>query len=200
MKYLQSESTLNRKDANKQLQPDNLVGSNNPKISGNVTAEAAFHMQYDKLSRPFIYLKIRNAQDKESKYKRITGELNKNIPNNIWAADLAHEIQYIMLCNVKHESPAVHIRDDIMVSSTDYMTVIFEQILNLFEDTEYYAKIDIGGLFDLLIDQTYRMEATITYRDCEKVNFGSSRKVLYKFRDFVLELRNAETVSDLKHN
>lgn len=195
-------STLNEDSSDKGLHPDNPDVAYSLKTINNLdkAVEAPFHMQCEKLSRPFIYLKKINAQDRESKFKRMNGELNKNIPNNIWAADLAHEVQYIMLCNVKRESPATNIRDDIIVSSTDYMAKIFEQILSLFEDTEYYAKFDIGVLFELLIEQTYRLESIITPREYENVNFGTSRKILYKFRDFVLEFKSVESVSDLKHN
>lgn len=202
-------STLNVDTSDKGIRPDNLEIKETSKIDDKLihideyakAAESPFHIQCEKLSRPFIYLKKRNAHDRESNLKRLNRELDKNIPNDIWASDLAHEIQYIMICTVKREHPAAVIRDNLFVSSTDYMTKIFEQILKLFdENNEYYAKYDISALFELLIEQTYRMESIVTPTFYTEIRFNSTRKVLEKFREFVLELREVESVSDLKCN
>lgn len=204
-----SISTLNGDSTDRGSQPDNLEVKETSKVDDKIihvdeyakAAEAPFHMQCEKLSRPFIYLKKRNAQDRDSKFKRMNGELEKNIPNTIWASDLAHEIQYIMICTIKREHPAIRVREELLVDSANYMTKIFEQILKLFdEDNKHYTKYDISALFELLIEQTYRMESTVTPTFYEEIRFNSTRKILEKFRDFVLELRKVENISDLKSN
>ena len=153
-------------------------------------AETSFEDQFTSLSRPFRYLTSINAKDQKSKFDRMNGFLKKNITNNIWAVALAQEIQHILICEIKHKTPAVRTRDDLIVSSTKYMAQIFEQILNLFETNDYNAKYDIEGLFELLIENIYRLDGTVTPTFQETISLDDTRKILRKYKDWVIELRS----------
>lgn len=152
--------------------------------------EASFEDQFRILSKPFQYLSAINTKDQKSKFDKMNGFLRKNITNAIWATGLAEEIQYILICEIKHKKPAARTRDDIIVSSTKYMTQIFEQILNLFESNYYNAKYDIEGLFELLIENVYRLQSTVTPTFHESISFDDTRKILRKYKDWVIELRS----------
>lgn len=139
--------------------------------------QAPFEDRFRTLSKPFQYMLKVNGKE-------------KNITNTIWATELAEEIQYIIICEIKQTKPAAQTRDSIIVSNTKYMTQIFEQILNLFESPDYDVKYDIGGLFELLIGSIYRLESTITPTFYESIKFNDTRKILREYKDWVIELRS----------
>lgn len=175
-------STLNGDESDKGIEQD---GNENItlKDAEMCAREAPFEDRFSILSKPFQYISLLvNTRE-------IDGFLKKNITNNIWATGLAEEIQHILICEIKHKNPAVRTRDDIIVSSTKYMAQIFEQILNLFETNDYDAKYDIEGLFELLIENIYRLEGTVTPTFQESISFDDTRKILRNYKNWVIELR-----------
>lgn len=183
-------STLNGDDSDKGVMQHDQSQRITVKDSDMSAREAPFEDRFRILSRPFQYLIKINAKDQESKYKRMIGHLDKNITNNIWASGLAEEIQYIIICEIKHTKPAIRIRDAIIVSNTKYMVQIFEQILDLFESKEYSVKYDIEGLFELLTESIYRLEGTITPTFDESISFNDTRKILREYKNWVIESRS----------
>lgn len=199
--YCGSTSTLNGDDSDKGINQEE-----NKKTTSKITneamdkiktfgcdmdaREAPFEDQFTILSKPFQYLLSINLKDQKIKFDRINGFLKKNITNNIWATGLAEEIQHILICEIKHKNPAVRTRDDLIVSSTKYMAQIFEQILNLFETNDYNVKYDIEVLFELLIQNIYRLEGIVTPTFQESISFDDTRRILRKYKDWVIELRS----------
>ena len=199
--YCDSTSTLNGDDSDKGINQEE-----NKKTTSEITneaidkiktfggdmdaREAPFEDRFTILSKPFQYLLSINLKDQKIKFDRINGFLKKNITNNIWAIGLAEEIQHILICEIKHKNPAVRTRDDLIVSSTKYMAQIFEQILNLFETNDYNVKYDIEVLFELLIQNIYRLEGVVTPTFQESISFDDTRRILKKYKDWVIELRS----------
>lgn len=187
------KSTLNGDDSDKGVQQkeDKKISAKyaeneSIKTSGGKTdaKESPFEDMYSTLSRPFQYIlsireKGKNTKNNESQ--------KKNITNNIWAIELAEEIQHFLICEIKHKHPAARIRDTLVVSSTKYMSQIFEHILNLFESDDYSVKYDIEELFELLIKNIYRLEGILTPTFQESINLDYTREKLRKYKKWVIE-------------
>jgi len=186
-------STLNGDTSDKGIQTEGKIVIHD---QCEKAAEAKFEDQFRILSRPFKYI-LNIEQNQKSKSEnptmqylhQINALLNKHIDNSVWASGLAEEIQYIIICEIKRSYPTSRIRDEILVNSTRHITQVFEQILNLFEFAGNDAKSDIVCLFDLLIENTFRLEGTATPLTHETIKLYDTRRIIEKYRQWIIDIR-----------